>query len=191
MATGTLTIEWSLGANTAEQAFLAGEAIRKKVLAADLVGDKATEKASAGEQEEPDETHFGAPPQIQTAVARNPYSAVSWDPFFGRTIVTSPCPTLVYVAPISSQQRKAALAEAFGKAKSQAAEVAEAAGGKLGAATAVSGTIANSGCSPWSPFLVATPATFVGISPDGNEALAADPSAMRFCARINATFRLE
>ena len=51
--------------------------------------------------------------------------------------------------------------------------------------------IANSGCSPWSPFPVAMPATFVGTSPDGDEALAAEPGAMRFHARVNATFRLD
>jgi uncharacterized protein YggE len=123
-----------------------------------------------------------------------PQAVGSWAapyPPFAAPAVGNPSPTFVYVATISSQQRKAALAEAFGKAKLQAAEVAEAAGGKLGAATAVSGTIANSGCSPWSPFPVATPATFAGTSPDGTEALATDPSAMQFHARVNATFRLE
>jgi hypothetical protein len=190
-ATGTLTAEWSLAATTAEQAVLAGEAIRKKALAADLAGDKAPGKASADAEESPDETHFGAPPQVQMAVTRNPYACVAWNPYATPPAVASPSSTFLYVATISSQQRKAALAEAFGKAKLQAAELAEAAGGKLGAATTVSGWVANSGCSPWPPFGVAMPATFVGMSPDGSEALAADPVAMRFCARVNATFRLD
>jgi hypothetical protein len=184
-ATGTLTAEWSLAATTAEQAVLAGEAIRKKALAADLAGDKARGDASAGDQELPHATVTcgGAPPQVQMAVAQNPYACVAWNPYATPPAVASPSSTFLYVATISSQQRKAALAEAFGKAKSQAAEMAEATGGKLGPVNAVLGAIGNSG--PW-------PSTVAPAS--DNETIAADPGdagAMRFHARVSARFHLD
>jgi hypothetical protein len=191
LATGTLTVEWPLKAETAEQALLAGEAICKKVLAADLAGDKAPGKAAADAEESPDETHFGAPPQVQMAVAQNPYSSypsVPWSPYAMATAYGS-SPTFAYVATISSQQRKAALAEAFGKAKSQAAEMAEAAGGKLGALTNVNGGVANfqtiggfGACGVVAP--APTPA-------DSNVMLRGDPNHCDFQARVYAQFRFE
>jgi hypothetical protein len=195
VATGTLTSEWSLEANTAEQALLAGEAIRKKVLAADLVGDKAPEKAPAGEPEPPYATLGGAHPQSQTAVARTPaapYAPVTCDPFFGRTAVpavATPSPTFVYVATISSQQRKAALAEAFQKAKSQAAEMAEAAGGKIGAVATVNGGVSNfSTTGGFGACAVMPPAP---TPSDNNVMLRGDPNHCDFQARVYAQFRLE
>jgi len=183
IATGTLAGEWALGgANTTEQALLAGEAIRKKVLAADLKGDKARGDA-ADDKELPSATvtPVGAP-QVQTAVAQNPYTGALWPPN-AVPASASPAPVFSYVATISSQQRKAALAEAFGKAKSQAAEMAEATGGKLAAVDAVIGAISNSG-RPHAAPLPVTP-------PDGNEAVAADPGEMQFHVKVSARFHLE
>ena len=55
-ATATLTVEWPLQAETVEQAVLAAEAVRKKILAAsNLMGGKAAEKLPADEQELLDE----------------------------------------------------------------------------------------------------------------------------------------
>jgi hypothetical protein len=174
LATATLTVEWSLGVNTAAEAFLAGEAIRKKVLAAGLVG------TSADDRELPFGTTIpsGASPQVQTPNGIVPQVSTVWGPNAVALAETGPSVTLVYAATISSQQRKAILAEAFRKAKLEAAEMAEAAGGKLGAVTDVSG-----GTAPWMP-----PA---GTSADGNEAWAPDPGEIRFRATVNAKFRLD
>ena len=60
---------------------------------------------------------------------------------------TRPQPMFVYVAVLSDKQRKTMLADAFAAAKRNAAELAEAAGMKLGAIADLQGNFSNS-CLP-------------------------------------------
>jgi uncharacterized protein YggE len=194
-ATATLTVDWPLKAETVEQAVLAGEAVRKKVQAADLMGGKAAEKLPDDEQELLDE--LGPSANLPGIPSTRLVPGVG--PNAGRYVQevfegpSGLVPSFLYVATISSQQRKAVLAEAFGNAKSQAAELAEAAGGKLGALQNTSGEVSNS--KPLGRFTTIPPPDSLSIpvvNENNSEATAADPaSGLKFYARVWGLFRLE
>jgi hypothetical protein len=183
-----------------EQAALAAEAIRKKMLAAgDLTGGKAAEKLPADEQELLDE----AGPNTTSQMIQRPVMETLSD---GRSVVryvneqvvtavdgslpTSSClPTMVFVATISSTQRKALLAEAFGNAKTQAAELADATGGKLGAIRSLCGEVSNA--KRFDSFIASPPVfppSMPGPNENRNEATAADPGGLKFYAKVQAMF---
>jgi hypothetical protein len=205
-ATSTLTIEWPLQADTVEQAMLAGEAIRKKIAAAgDLLGGKAAEKLPADEQELLDE-QSGLHETRQT-ISRPVVETLSGGQQAVRYVteevvsasggvflpVAPGAPSFQYVATISSPQRKALMAEAFGNAKSQAADLAEATGGKLGTVRSVSGDVSN--FKPNNRFMdvyTPTPAPLL-LSPEesSNETMATCPGGLRFYAKVHALFRRE
>jgi hypothetical protein len=205
-ATATLTIEWPLKAETVEQAVLAAEAIRKKVAAGNLMGGKAAEKLPADEQELLDEQPI-APRATSQLVPRAVVETLpdgrNVTRYVSQEVVTATGPgglfpggfgptPFLYVATISSPQRKALLAEAFGNAKSQAAELAEATGGKLGAIRSVGGEVSNS--KPCDRIIVSSPIATPSIlapNENRNEATAADPGDLKFYAKVHALFRLE
>ena len=203
-ARATLTVEWALKAETVEQAMLASEAVRKKLLAAgDLMGGKAAEKLPADEQELLDEQ----PPRATSQIIQRPVVETLADGsnvtrYVSEEVVTAPgvfpanaagLPPFLYVATISSQQRKALLAEAFDNAKSQAAELAEAAGGKLGAVRTVGGEVSNSKRSE--RYIEVSPPTtspvILAPNENNNEAIAAGPGGVKFHAKVHALFLLE
>jgi uncharacterized protein YggE len=115
----SLTAQWPLVAETPEEMLLAGNAIVEKVKAADLAGAKDAEKLSPEEQEIAEEM------MGMSGRGEEPLSVGQ--------------PNFVYVAAISEKDRRQALAEAFGKAKAQAAELAQAAGVQLGPLVSLSG----------------------------------------------------
>ncbi len=101
----------------------------------------------------------------------------------------------VCVSKLSERQRKAALAEAFGKAKSDAAELAEAAGGNLGPVVSLErlmtyeqSNAASRRPSDWDPY--ATPVCYP-LGACGNEAVMNQPNEIEFRIRVQAQFRLE
>ena len=179
--TTMLTATWPLTGDTTEKLLLAAESLREKVKAAELVGGKEGPKLSPEEQELAEEM-----------AARNPNQG-------GDEEQAGPGePRFLFVALLSPQDRQKALAEAFAKAKTQAAELAKAAGAGLGAMTGLGGE-ASGGFNPFSRF---------NFNPYGNrgeidfaqqaaqseeqtgEAMAPRPDGIGFDFVVHATFAL-
>jgi hypothetical protein len=111
-------------------------------------------------------------------------------------VMPSTITRFVCVAKPSDQQRKTALAEAFGKAKTQAAELVEAAGGKLGPVATLNRFVTYTPCSnpapgypsDYTPY--ATPVCFPS-SAYGNDAVTSQPNETEFRIQIHVQFRIE
>jgi len=116
-----LTAQWPLAGDSTEKLLLAADAVREKIKAADLNSSKDSPKPSAEEQELAEEM-----------AAQN-------EPFSGNQeeTVKPGEPRFMFVARLSPKDRQTSLAEAFAKAKTQAAELAAAAGVGLGPMTAL------------------------------------------------------
>ena len=123
-----LTAQWPLAGNTTEKLLLAADAVREKIKAADLAGGKETPKLSPEEQELAEEMAAQASP----------------NPGGDEEQVKPGEPRFLFVTRLSPQDRQAALADAFAKAKLQAAELAKAAGAGLGPLTGISGEAGGS-----------------------------------------------
>jgi uncharacterized protein YggE len=205
VATATLTVNWPLKVKTVDQAVLAAEAIRKKILSAgDLMGGKAAEKLPADEQELLDEggatiTRTISRPVVETdayghQIVRNVQEEqVSIVPG-GPGVAAQGTPLFLYVAEIGSPDRKALLTEAFDKARVQAAEMAQAAGGKLGAVKNVSGEVSNP--PSWEPFApmaqeASSPGMVMGPAENSHEAVSGEPGSLKFTAKVHALFLME
>jgi uncharacterized protein YggE len=130
-ASTTVRAEWTLPhvGESSERAALAAAGIMEKVRSMP-VDAGAPQKLSAEEKEIVEEVEMGL---AQAAPTYSPYAAP-------HTVWTSgPAGAVfVYVAVLSDEQRKAALAAAYLQAKTDAAELAEAAGMQLGSITSLS-----------------------------------------------------
>lgn len=111
----TLKAEWALAAKTAEELLVASHELQAKIKAADLAD---TKQASAEEQEAREEAAGQDPDEMNM---NNGAGGAPGDPGF------------VFVSKIDDAERAKAMAEAFGKAKANAAELAKAASAQLGA----------------------------------------------------------
>lgn len=111
-----LKAEWPLQAGSAEERLLRAHELQEKIRAADLAGQKADEQLSPEEQEAAEESE-----EAQMRVYESNEGPKPGEPVF------------FYVCKIPDADRAKALAEAFAKAKAQAAQFAEAAGVTLGA----------------------------------------------------------
>jgi hypothetical protein len=110
----SVTAEWPLKSDSAEQRLLFAHELQEKMTAADLGGQKEAEKLSAEEQEISEEDE-----------AQMPRYGYEEGPKFGE-------PVFLYVAKLTDEEQAKALAEAFGKAKVGAGRLAAAAGTSLG-----------------------------------------------------------
>ena len=162
--------------------------MREKVKAAELGGGKEAPKLSPEEQEVAEE--------MAAQTARNMGSdeeqAKPGEPHF------------LFVARLSPQDRQTALAEAFAKAKAQAAELAKAAGAGLGPMTGLSGEAERRHERLQSPMQDTTAtadrgeyeflqqiAQAAGGEEQQGEALAPRPDGIGFDFVVNATFAIE
>ncbi len=177
----SLTAEWPLEADSVEQALLATQALQDKVKAADLAGTKDAEELSPEEEELAEEM------------------ADMMD-YTGQEEVKPGEPYFLYVARISEEDRSKAFAEAFAKAKGQAAELARAAGARLGPLVALSG--GGGGTSDYGDdmygyerrsYLMRLAGRQEGPweAAEQNEAVSGDPGSVAFTFHVNAVFRLE
>jgi hypothetical protein len=112
-----LMAEWPLEGDTSEKLLLAAELLREKIKAADLGGAKEAEKLSPEEQEAADETAEQMPQMISSSDEETPEPGQ---------------PHVLFVAKISPKERQAAVEKAVARAKSEAADLAQAAGADLG-----------------------------------------------------------
>jgi hypothetical protein len=182
--TALLTAQWPLAGDTPEKLLLAADAVREKVKTADLSGDKESPKLSPEEQEVAEEM------AAQPNQGGDEEQAKPGEPHF------------MFVAKLSPQDRQAALADAFAKAKTQAGELAKAAGAGLGPLTGLSGEGGGgmSGVNPYrynnynrqayAEFLQQVAENAGGEEQQG-EALAPRPDGIGFDFAVNAEFALE
>jgi len=118
-----LSAEWPLEATSQETLLLLAHGIEEKIKAADLSGGKEAEKLSPEEEELAEEAR-------QTISRYGEQQQPLGQPFF------------LFVAEIDKPDRQKAMAEAFAKAKTQATDLAKAAGVELGQLIGLGG-----GCS--------------------------------------------
>ena len=114
-----LRAEWPLADEGPEWLAATVADIQEKVRTADLGSKKTKQNLSAEERELLEEAQMGMTPIPPYIPSPSMHSSLTG-------------PEFVYVAKFSDAQRKKALAEAFAKAKSEAAELAAAAGMRLG-----------------------------------------------------------
>ncbi|NQU23462.1 MAG: SIMPL domain-containing protein [Candidatus Nealsonbacteria bacterium] len=125
------------------------------------------------------------PPMVGPAVVYDPYA---------RPQATQDGLQFHFVARVSPEQRKAALARAFAKAEAEAEEMASAAGRGLGPLLSLDGQFQRR-VSPGHgahAYPVAGNSAYAGPdpSPHADESAASDPRSIAFRAEVNATFRL-
>jgi hypothetical protein len=179
--TASLTAEWPLEAKSQEQLLLLVQGIEEKIKAADLSGSQEVEKLSPEEEELADEA--------KQAMGR-----------YGQQELPLGQPTFLYVAVLSKQDRKKAMADAFAKASAEAADLAKAAGAGLGPLIGLSG-----GCNPqhdvgeegYNPYsnrnnYLAQVMAQAGGDPDEkqSEAVSTNPGPLTFNCYVTATFAL-
>jgi hypothetical protein len=135
-----LTVQWPLTGDSTEKLLLAADELREKVKAANLAGGKDAPKLSPEEQEAAEEMAA----EMSRSTGSDEEGAKPNEPHF------------VFLARLSDADRQKALADAFAKAKTQAAELAKAAGAEMGPLTGISGEgsggFANSRGYPRSPY---------------------------------------
>lgn len=108
-----LTADWALEAGSTEDLLVRSHALEEKIKAADLAGLAELEELSPAEKE------------LQEETANMGYGG-------GQEQAKPGEPVFLYVGPITDEERDQALAQAFGKAKTQAQQLSKAAGSSLG-----------------------------------------------------------
>jgi hypothetical protein len=150
----SLTADWKLRGENQEAILRESEALKQKIEAADLLGMNGDKELSPEEQSLRTSSGDGAriivPIPVPSNIAMScPPAPASNSRGICRTVPPVIYPTVpppepntftmidcspkfVFVARVSDEQRKAALADAFKEAKRHASELAEAGGGSLG-----------------------------------------------------------
>ncbi len=205
-ASATLTVDWSLQGDGLEQVLIAAEALKEKILAADLKNIGAPENLSTDElqaeeiaEEAAGRTRRYVPVTTFDGGTTGPYESVRW---FSWGTTEPDAAQFLFVATISPQERKAAMAEAFAKAEANARELVEAAGKQLGPLAGLTGwagdgsLVGYQGDVPARGFSYVVPPTAVFSArqpleePKENEVVGLDPRRISFYCRVSATFRL-
>jgi uncharacterized protein YggE len=186
----TLAATWPLTEQSHDKLLLLSQRLQDKIKAADLSGSKEAEKLSAEEEEFEEEasqmtSQFGAGEEGQQPNQ----------------------PQFMFVAVLPKAERQKAMAEAFVKAKAEAAELAKAAGVELGPLVGLSGGCSSQSSFGENPYYSRYNSGFSEVvrqmiaeqtgessgdkqeeKPD--EAIGADPSALRFSCTVAAMFQM-
>jgi len=196
-ASTTLSVDWPLAAENMDEVLVASEALKKKIAAADLAGAKQPDQLTPEQQEILEEAAV-RPSAYETSLPQPVVGptigpGVVYDPYGPPQAVPNGVQFL-FVARISPEQRKAALAKAFAKAKAQAEEMAGAAGRDLGPLASLNGQFHRGGatgyCVPVYPSSTGPMYDGSDLSPDADESAASDSRSIVFQAQVHATFRL-
>jgi uncharacterized protein YggE len=181
-----VTAEWTIKAGGAEEAIVAGHKLRESVQKAGLSdkpeGGAAAKAEEAAEEQELAEEAAGMGDDEGGAGAAKPGE-----------------PRFTFVARVSDQDRAAASKEAFDKARAAAAQVAQAAGGKVGrlrSASARVGSAAGNEDDDPTTAIYAQYMQSMGMggsesSTDAGEAAGAEPGLVSLKVTVSATFALE
>jgi uncharacterized protein YggE len=178
-----LTAEWPLEGDTPEKLLLAAESLREKITAADLAGVKEAEKLTPEEQEVADEMAE----ETSRMSSSDDDSAKPGQP------------NLLFVAKITPADRQAAVAKAFADAKTDATDLAKAAGADLGRLVSLSasgGGQNNFGeddsYSRNAAYYMQRLHQRMGFNGgQANEAVASTADAIDFVFMVQATFKLD
>ena len=184
----TLTAQWPLKEESHDKLLLLSQRIQDKIKAADLSGSKEAEKASAEEEESEEEANQ----MMANQYGEDPQQANQ--------------PQFLFVAQLAKADRQKAMAEAFVKAKAQAAELAKAAAVELGPLVGLSGACAGQSTVNENPYysryssgnqsIVAQMIAEQAGDSSGDkeekpdEAMGADPSSLKFNCTVAATFQM-
>lgn len=201
-ASATLSADWPLQSDGLEQVLIAAEALKEKIRAGDLTGIGQPENRSTDEvqAEEVAAEPTGRAERYVPVPTVN--GGTAWAHDSVRTYVSPGATQFLFVAEISPQQRKAAMAEAFAKAKAKARELAEAAGMDLGPLAGLAGWAGNANLAccqthvPPEHFLPlsSSRSVFAAREPPEelkeNEVGGPDPRAVEFRCWVAVTFRL-
>jgi uncharacterized protein YggE len=185
-----VTVQWPLKADSTEKLLLAADELREKVKAAELISGKDVPKLSPEEQEVAEE--------MAAEMARNSGYGNSEE-----EAAKSTEPRFVFLARLAAADRQKALADAFAKAKAQAAELAKAAGAQLGPLTSISGDSGGANAVTgygrqwgYSPYgrneaeYMQQLAQATGAEEQHDESVAMKPDGVGFDFSVNATFSL-
>ena len=205
--TATVTADWPLSGEGIDQRLIAAEALKTKIEAADVAGLRTPDQFTPEENELIEEMEVPPGSYPSSAYAQpTGYSpgryGSSWEPVLEPTLsppgVAPPNqPNFVYVAKITDQQRKAAMAEAFATAKQQASELAGAAGKSISDLVSLHGYSQSAATmdpasyeGPYSPPVSFSIDAGPGSDAKQNEASASEPRRIRQSYGVMATFRL-
>jgi hypothetical protein len=185
----TITADWPLEGKSIEALVAEVEKLQAKIAAADVPGERPVVSSAAGSGEAtPEATPRTAP--ARPVVAATPATAYpATTPGYAPASYASTCQPAPYMPPtsarficvarLSNPQRKAAMAEAFGKAKAEADELAEAAGGKLGQVATLKHYVISGVPDEYRP------------GAGGYTVVMSQPAEAEFCIKVQAQFRLE
>jgi hypothetical protein len=163
---------------------LLAQGLQEKIKAADLAGGKEVEKLSPEEEELAEEAN-----QMMAQSGEE-------SPQVGQ-------PRFMYLATLSKEERQKAMSEAFANAKTQAADLAKAAGVELGPLVGISGSCSGQnnftngmynryGGSEESEYLRMMIAQQTGEDPDAKqeEAMSSEPGMLKFNCYATVLFQL-
>lgn len=172
----TLTADWPLQYESSDELLIASQKLQEKVKEADLGGLKEPKQLTPQEQELEEEL---------AGTENENYSP------YGEPQAKPGEPSFLYVATITKEERSAALAEAYGKAKDQASRLAQAAGLQLGALVEVSGQASADdleGLDPYTAYQLRQRGQ-LGANNADDEATSATPGHVTAVANVQAKFR--
>jgi hypothetical protein len=176
----SLTAEWPLKDGEVEQVLITAHELEEKIKSADLAGRKATEELSPEEEEAAEESEEDMDQMMYTGQQQ---------PKPGE-------PRFVYVSAISEKDRAKAFAEAFERAKADAARLAQAASAQLGPLVQLSGGnesgIDSTDYQEWGGYryqmMQRTQRT---ASDEKVEAVGPEPGMLKYQVTVAATFALK
>lgn len=175
--TCSLTADWPLKYQTSDELLVLSQQLQEKIKEADLCGIKEPKQLTPQEKE------------LEEELA----AAGGGDDFnqYGEPQARPGEPSFAFVATITQEERSAALAEAFGKAKQQAGQVAQAAGLKLGALIEVTGQSSADfpeGIDPFTAYQLRQRGQ-PGLEANHEEATSPIPGPVTAITNVQAKFR--
>lgn len=177
----SLSAEWKLDGESADDRFVFAQALQDRIKAADLSGSKAAEELTPEQQELLEEME---------SEEQSYYSSDQQKP--GE-------PAFMFVASISPEQHQQALSEAFAKAKDQAARLARAAGEELGGVKSIQENSVAAYESDYDPWETQSSVMYRMLQSAQNqaagsgtptEAVGTDTANVSLKVALNATFYL-
>ncbi len=172
----TLTADWPLTGTHVERLIMSNK-IAKAVKDADLAGLKEPKELTPEEEEL----------QEELEAMQNEYGGYADD---GQQKVGEPL--FIYVGTIRDEQRTKAVSEAFAKAKTQASQLANAAGAKLGELKSLRSNQNNEiGAYDYRSYGGFTQFLQSPRQPNENEVIAPVLEGLQFMVSVTATFALE
>jgi uncharacterized protein YggE len=173
----TLSAEWPLQGESSEKLLVEANELKRRVEAADLTDGKKAKRPDS--DDESSEESEDAPSTYPSSPYPPPVIYRPADPASMPGV-----PVFRYVARVSAERRKAALADAVGKAKARAAELADAAGLRLAGLSWIRLAQVTSNRS-WSD------ESFSSINMYEDETLDADPNKLRILVTVDVSYNVQ